>query len=196
MQATRLTLICHAATALQKSARFADDEAVAMDWQGAALSQAGRFKKTRRLVCGPELRTLQTAGLFGSDAIIEDALRDGDFGRWKGQDIGQLDSDELNAWLTDSRSAPHGGESVEQVCARVGAWIKSLEAQPGHVVAITHPLVIRAAMLYVMQFPVSMFYLIDVEPLSTIELRFNNVWRLRLETHAQAREHGKIHAPQ
>ena len=87
-------------------------------------------------------------------------------------------------WLTDSASAPHGGESVDHICARVGEWMRSLECQPGHVVAVTHPLVIRAAMLYVMQFPVSMFYLIDVEPLSRTELRFNAVWRLRLETHA------------
>lgn len=184
MLATRLTLICHAATPLQKQGRFCDDEAVSMDWQGAALSQAGRYKKTRRLLCGPETRTRQTAGLFGSDAVIEEALRDGDFGRWKGHDIAQLDSGELSAWLTDSAYAAHGGESVDQLCARVGQWMQSLESQPGHIVAITHPFVIRAAMLYVMQFPVSMLYLIDVEPMSATELRFNNVWRLRLETHA------------
>lgn len=183
MQTTRLTLICHAVTPLQKKGYFPDDEAVAMDWQGAALSLAGRYKEKRHLLCGPEARTRQTAGLFGRDAVIEDALRDGDFGRWKGQGIGQLESDELCTWLSDSASAPHGGESVDQVCARVGHWMKSLESRPGHVVAITHPFVIRAAMLHVMQFPVSMFYLVDVEPLSATELRFNNVWRLRLETH-------------
>lgn len=155
-----------------------------MDWQNAALSQAGRFKKSLRLVCGPEARTRQTAGLFGDNAQAVDALRDGDFGQWKGQAIGQLDSAELNAWMSDSTSTPHGGESVEQICTRVGRWMRSLEAQTGHVVAVTHPFVIRAAMLYVMQFPISMFYRIDVEPLSATELRFNDVWRLRLETHA------------
>ncbi|MBF6029141.1 histidine phosphatase family protein [Pseudomonas sp. P115] len=183
MLATRLTLICHAVTPLQKQGRFPDDESVAMDWQGEALSLVGRYKKSGRLLCGPEARARQTAGLFGDDSVIEPALRDIDVGRWRGQDIGQLDSVPLNTWLTDSTSAPHGGESVEQVCTRVGQWMKSLEAQPGHVVAITHPFVIRAALLYVMQSPVAMFYLIDVEPLSTIELRFNSVWRLRLETH-------------
>ncbi|MCF5721808.1 histidine phosphatase family protein [Pseudomonas syringae] len=183
MLTTRLTLICHAVTPLQKQRRFPDDESVAMDWQGAALSLAGRYKKARRLLCAPELRTRQTAGLFGDDSVIEPALRDVDVGCWRGQDIGQLESTSLNTWLTDSASAPHGGESVEQVCTRVGQWMKALEAQPGHVVAITHPFVIRAALLYVMQSPVAMFYLIDVEPLSTTELRFNNVWRLRLETH-------------
>ncbi|NVZ20575.1 histidine phosphatase family protein [Pseudomonas costantinii] len=184
MQATRLTLICHAVTPLQKQGRFPDDESVAMDWQGAALSLAGRYTKNLRLVCGPEARTRQTAGLFGDSPKIEDVLRDGDFGLWKGQAISELEGDELMAWMSDSASAPHGGESVDQICTRVGQWMKTLEAQPGHVVAITHPFVIRAAMLYVMQFPISMFYLIDVEPLSATELRFNNVWRLRLETHA------------
>ena len=120
----------------------------------------------------------------GGQAVIEDALRDGDVGDWRGRAISELDSDALLDWMTHSASAPHGGESVEQICARVAAWMKTLEAQPGHVVAITHPFVIRAAMLYVMQCPVSMFYQIDVEPLSATELRFNTVWRLRLETHA------------
>ncbi|WP_460136680.1 histidine phosphatase family protein [Pseudomonas sp. S1_E04] len=184
MQATRLTLICHAATPLQKQGRFADDESVAMDWQGAALSLAGRYPKKLRLLCGPEARARQTAGLFGAHPVIEDALRAGDLGDWRGQHIAHVEPDHLSAWLTDSTCAPHGGESVEQLCARVVQWMKSLEDQPGHVVAITHPFVIRAALLYVMQCPVSMFYLIDVEPLSAVELRFNSVWRLRLQTHA------------
>ncbi|WP_455825808.1 histidine phosphatase family protein [Pseudomonas graminis] len=184
MQATRLTLICHALTPSQKHGRFPDDEWLAMDWQQAALSLAGRYKQHPRLVSAPEARARQTAGLFGADALIEEALRDADFGAWKGQAIAQLDNDALQAWMADSASTPHGGESVEQICARVAHWMKTLETQPGHVVAITHPFVIRAAMLYVLQFPVSMFYRIDVEPLCATELRFNNVWRLRLETHA------------
>lgn len=180
MPATRLTLICHAITPLQKQGRFSDDESVTMDWQGAALSLAGRYKQQARLVCGPEVRARQTAGLFGNNAQVEPALRDLDVGIWKRQAIGQLDSETLNTWATDSTSAAHGGESVGQLCMRVGQWLKSLETQPGHVIAVTHPFVIRAAMLYVMQLPVLMFYRIDVEPLSSVELRFNGYWRLRL----------------
>lgn len=195
MQATRLTLICHAITPLQKQGRFPDDESVAMDWQAAASSLAGRYPKNLRLLCAPEARARQTAGLFGSAPVIEEALRDGNFGDWKGQAINQLDHGQLQDWMTNSASAPHGGESVEQICARVAQWMKTLETQPGHVVAITHPFVIRAAMLYVLQLPVAMFYRIDVEPLCATELRFNTVWRLRLETHAWPHEYGKIHAP-
>ncbi|MBV4456087.1 MULTISPECIES: histidine phosphatase family protein [Pseudomonas] len=195
MQATRLTLICHAMTPLQKQGRFPQDEAVAMDWQGAALSLADRYKNTARLLCGPEARTRQTAGLFAAEAVSDDALRDADFGVWKGQFINQLNHDELNAWLTDSTFRAHGGESMDALFARVAQWLKSLETQPGHVVAITHPFVIRAAMLHVMQLGLAMFYRIDVEPLSATELRFNEVWRLRLEAHAQTPEHGKIQTP-
>ncbi|QHF44542.1 phosphoglycerate mutase [Pseudomonas sp. S35] len=184
MQATRLTLICHAVTPSQKKGRFPDDESITTNGRSAALSLADRYKKNLRLLCGPEARARQTAGMFASAPVIENALRDADVGHWKGKGIDELDRDELTQWLTDSASVPHGGESVTQVCARVAQWIQSLEAKPGHVVAITHPFVIRAALLYVMQCPVSMFYLIDVEPLSATELRFNGVWRLRLETHA------------
>jgi broad specificity phosphatase PhoE len=184
MQATRLTLVAHASTRAQRKGQFAHDESVEMDWQQAALSQAGRFKGKARLLCGPEARARQTAALFGSNPRVDEVLRDCDFGRWRGLDIHQVDRDELAAWLTDSTCAIHGGESVQQVCERVGQWMQALEKVPGHVVAVTHPSVIRAALLYVMQCPVSMFYLIDVEPLSSTELRFNNVWRLRLETHA------------
>ncbi|MBT2374477.1 histidine phosphatase family protein [Pseudomonas fluorescens] len=186
MQATRLTLICHASTPAQKRARFALDEPLEMAWQSAALSLAGRFKRTPRLLCGPEVRTRQTAMLFGQHPQVEEALRDCDVGRWQGKDLNELqqaEPDALQAWLTDCTAKPHGGESVAQLCERVGQWLHSLEQTPGHVLAVTHPFVIRAALLYVLQYPRAMFNRIDVEPLSSTELRFNGVWRLRLETH-------------
>ncbi|WP_226477148.1 histidine phosphatase family protein [Pseudomonas sp. MWU16-30323] len=187
MQATRLTLIAHASTRARKRARFALDESVEMDWQQAALSQAPRFKRAPLVLCGPEARTRQTAALFAAEAWVETALRDCDFGRWQGlaiDEVQQAEPEALQAWLTDSTCAPHGGESVMQLCERVGQWLQSLEQTPGHVLAVTHPFVIRAALLHVMQSPPSLFNLIDVEPLSSTELRFNGHWRLRLETHA------------
>lgn len=187
MQATRLTLVSHASTRAQKRARFALDEPVEMDWQQAALSLAQRFKRAPLVLCGPEARTRQTATLFAADASVETALRDCDFGHWQGlaiDEIQQAEPQALQDWLTDSTSAPHGGESVVQLCERVGQWLQSLEQTPGHVLAVTHPFVIRAALLHVMQCPPALFNLIDVEPLSSTELRFNGRWRLRLETHA------------
>jgi broad specificity phosphatase PhoE len=152
-----------------------------MDWQSASGSLSLQFKETPRLFTAPELRARQTAVLFGSDGMVVEALRDCDFGRWKGARMGDLQRSEpeaLQAWLDDPQAAPHGGESVAQLVERVGAWLETLEATPGRIVAITHPFVIRAALTRVLHSPA--FNLIDVEPLSAIELRFNGRWRLRL----------------
>jgi len=67
---------------------------------------------------------------------------------------------------------------VAQLGQRVAQWLHTLEATPGHVVAVTHPFVIRAALTQVLQG--AAFNQIDVEPLSAIELRFTGRWRLRL----------------
>lgn len=185
MQATRLTLICHARTVAQKLARFPLDEPLEMDWQALRGSRAARFKRPPRLLCAPEARTRQTAGLFGPAFEVVAALRDCDMGCWHGRGIDDLQKQQpevLQAWLADSTSAPHGGESVAQLCARVAVWLQSLCDTPGHVLAVTHPLVIRAALVHVMQCPLASFNNIDVEPLSSIELRFNGRWRLRLDT--------------
>ncbi|ALI04892.1 histidine phosphatase family protein [Pseudomonas sp. FW306-02-F02-AA] len=183
MQSTRLTLICHARTAAQKLARFAEDESVDMDWQNAKGSLAKRFKRAPRLLSAPEARTRETAALFGADMEIVPALRDCDLGRWKGLRINDLQRDEpelLHAWLSDSTSAAHGGESVAQLCERTAAWLETLVNQPGHLLAVTHPFVIRAALMHVMQCPPALFNAIDVEPLAAVELRYNGRWRLRL----------------
>lgn len=152
-----------------------------MEWQSARGSRSAQFKGSPRLMCAPELRTRQTAELFGNTVEVVDALRDCDFGRWNGVRISDLQKNEperLESWIADPDSAPHGGESVAQVIERVAAWLTTQESSPGHVVAVTHPFIIRAALTCVLQG--SAFNLIDVEPLSAIELSFTGRWRLRL----------------
>ncbi|MGF6131415.1 broad specificity phosphatase PhoE [Pseudomonas sp. EB276 TE3739] len=180
MPSSRLTLICHARTVAQKLARFPTNEPVE-DLALASDAFRARFPSPRRLICAPELRTLQTAAWFGADAQIDQALRDCDWGRWHGQSIKELQAYEpeaLHAWLADPEAAPHGGESVRQLTQRVTKWLDTIAPTPGHVVAVTHPFVIRAALMQVLQG--AAFNAIDVEPLSVIELRFNGIWRLRL----------------
>ena len=180
MQTTRLTLMCHARTVAQKLACFPTDEPV----ENVGLTPAARiarFDTTRRLLCAPELRTRQTAGWFGADAEVDEALRDCDWGCWQGLSIKELQRDEeaaLNRWLRDTHAAPHGGESVAQLCERVAGWLASVQATAGHMLAVTHPFVIRAALTHVLRG--AAFHDIDVEPLSTVELRFNGRWRLLL----------------
>jgi broad specificity phosphatase PhoE len=180
VQTTRLTLICHARTVAQKLACFPTNEPVEnIDLAPGALAE--RFDAARRLICAPELRTQQTAQWFGADAQIDEALRDCDWGRWHGKSVKSLQVAEdaaLRAWLEDADATPHGGESVPQLCQRVALWLASLQGTSGHVVAVTHPFVIRAALIHVMRG--TAIHDIDVEPLSMVELRFTGRWRLRL----------------
>ena len=180
VQSTRLTLICHARTVAQKLACFPTNEPV--EKQPLALDVlVKQLGSATRLLCGPELRTCQTAEWFGAVPQVDEALRDCDWGRWHGRAIKDLqlsEAEALQAWINDPQAAPHGGESVRQLGERVAAWLHTLQTTPGHIVAITHPFVMRAAVMQVVQG--AAFNAMDVEPLSVVELRFNGIWRLRL----------------
>lgn len=180
VQSTRLTLICHARTVAQKLSRFPTNEPVEhLPLAPGAL--ATQFASADRVLCGPELRTRQTAERFSAAPQVDEALRDCDWGRWHGQAIKDLqvrEPEALQTWISDPQAAPHGGESVMQLSERVAAWLTSLQGVPRHIVAVTHPFVIRAALMQVLQG--AAFNAIDVEPLSVVELRFNGIWRLRL----------------
>ncbi|MFT0516091.1 histidine phosphatase family protein [Pseudomonas faucium] len=178
MKAVHLTLISHAATEAQRLGRFHGDadETLATSAQPVLLPDGATG------LAGPELRATQTARWLGLQASVEPALRDCDFGWWKGVSLKALQRDEpalLQAWLSDPHSAPHGGESIADVCQRVARWLEGFTT-PGHWVAVTHPMVIRAAMMHVLQCPLPAFHRIDVQPLSQLHLGHYGMWRVRL----------------
>lgn len=177
--ALRLTLVSHAATQAQKQASFPLDEPVEMDWQSQANTFTQFTGRRTRFLHAPELRTTQTAALFSSQSKVDQGLRDCDFGQWRGQRIDELEQAELGVWMMDWQAAPHGGESIERVCLRVREWMDALTGT-GHIVAITHPFVMRAALMRVLQCPPAAFHAIDIEPLAAVDLRFNGMWRLRV----------------
>ncbi|SFX09213.1 Broad specificity phosphatase PhoE [Pseudomonas sp. NFACC43] len=188
MQATRLTLICHGRTAAQKRGCFATDEPLDAAWLDRRPEAGSGYEHVRQLLCAPELRARQTAALYGAQFRVVEALADCDLGRWRGLSVDALlkaEPERLQGWLDDPDAAPHGGESVTRLCRRVADWLASLEEEPGHLLAVTHPFVIRAALVNVLHCPASAFNRIDIEPLSALELRFNGVWRLRTLTPGQ-----------
>lgn len=176
--ALRLTLIAHARTLASKQARFPLDEPVEIDREPRNREWSKMFGRRARFVCGPELRTRQTAALFSDDVGISDSLSDCDFGCWGGRRVEEIEPAEMGAWIHNSEAAPHGGESIHEVCQRVGDWMDSLSGN-GHIVAVTHPFLMRAALLKVLHCPPASFHTIDIEPLSAVDFRFNGVWRMR-----------------
>ena len=87
---------------------------------------------------------------------------------------------DLAVWLTDPTSAPHGGESVVDLIDRVAGWLESLTAGPSRTVAVTHPAVVRAAILLALDAPPKSFWRIDIAPASRTEMHYRgHAWTLR-----------------
>ena len=95
-------------------------------------------------------------------------------------EVGQAEAQVLAAWLADPAAKPGGGESFTEVMDRVTGWLEGLRGQPGHTIAVTHAVVIRAAILAVIGAPAACFARIDVAPLSLTDLRGDGRrWMLR-----------------
>ncbi|SPM30189.1 Broad specificity phosphatase PhoE, partial [Mycobacterium terramassiliense] len=178
----RLTLVSHAMTDAMAAGRFPADESLSQIGR-RQVKKAGRLdvQKDARLFAGPEQRVRETAQLLGLHAVTEPRLADLQCGDWCGHTLRAVGPTELETWLTDPARAPHGGESIVDLIQRVAGWLQSLTANTAPVVAVTHPAVIRAAILHSLDAPPKSFWGIDIAPVSRTVLHFRNGrWTLRL----------------
>jgi broad specificity phosphatase PhoE len=178
----RISLVCHAATADQRAARFGGDAGLDAKGAASARRRAGWLGQVDQCWTSPALRTRQTAEALGLQAIPDPLLRDCDFGRWTGSRFAEVlfkEPRRLLAWMRDPGEAPHGGETVSHLIERAACWV-SQDRPRGHVVAVTHPAFIRAAIVFVLGAPAQSFWRIDLTPLSVADLRTNGRrWVLR-----------------
>jgi broad specificity phosphatase PhoE len=179
----RITLICHSTTRDLRSATFGGDDGLDEVGLRKAQALAGALGPVDKVWMSPSLRTRQTADALGLSGEIDERLRDCDYGRWTGLKFQQLllkEPRKLVSWVKNPSGAPHGGESIPQVMQRVGSWIDERVRDKGHTVAVTHAVVIRAAIVHVIEAGLPSFWKIDVLPLSATDLRTNGRrWVLR-----------------
>jgi broad specificity phosphatase PhoE len=172
----RVTLICHGATAATRSAAFPRDEPLEARAVKRAAALSGFVARGDRAFTSPALRARQTAEALLLNALTHPALRDCDYGRWAGRKLEDVQAAEPNsvaAWHSDFTAAPHGGEPLADLLDRVSTWLDETLSGDGHTIAVTHPAVIRAAIIHVLDAPIASFWRIDVYPLSFIELGGN-----------------------
>ena len=165
----RLILLCHASTAAVRRGAFGADEPLDPPGAAEAAAAADTFGRVSGSWRGPSLRCAQTAAALGLTAQVAPELRDCDFGRWTGRDLSEVQDEApeaVAAWLTDPAAAPPGGESVLALLARAGGWLDGHPWPAGQTVAVTHPAVIRAAVVHAIQATPASFWRIDVAPLS------------------------------
>jgi broad specificity phosphatase PhoE len=169
----RLDLLAHGASAATRAARFPDDEALEASALGALEALRGRLRPYAQVLISPARAARETAAALGFNAEVETALRDCDYGRWRGlasKDVAEREPDAFAAWFGDPESAPHGGESFAALIERVGIWLKLALARDGATLAVTHAAVVRAAIVNALGAGSSAFARIDVAPLSLARL--------------------------
>lgn len=182
-ESARLTLVCHAPTAATASGAFPADEP--LDARGRAWARdaaGGRLGRVRRARAAPAPACRETAAALALDAEPDPGLRDWDLGDWRGRTLDEVaaaDPAGVRAWLADPEAAPHGGEPLTALLARVADLLAAPVAD-GHTVAVTHPSVVRAAVLAVLHAPPAAFWRVDIAPLTATVLRAGpRPWTLR-----------------
>ncbi len=178
--AASLTLLCHAATASMRAGAFGGpDEPV--DVGGAKRIVPGSVQAETWLT-SPALAARQTAERLGVSARVDVALRDIDHGDWAGRSFADLLAsapDVFAAWIGDPSQGAPGGEGLAEVRARLEPWLHVQTQASAPVAAVTHPMVIRAALAAALDMPLHAVLCIDLAPLSATVLSFNGVWRLK-----------------
>jgi broad specificity phosphatase PhoE len=179
----RVLLICHAATADTRRAAFGGDGPLLAGATRRVADLAAHLPKARAVLrsdarCAQE--TTAALGL-GDAAVVDQGVGDWDFGRWRGRALADIEAAEpeaIVAWRADPSAAPHDGESLIALLARVRGWLEALDGE-GVRVAVTHPSVIRAAVVCGLEVPEEAFWTIDVAPTSVTELRRRGTrWRV------------------
>jgi len=169
----RLTLICHASTDALRRAAFPADEPLDRRDHADLTELAGRLPGADRCWTSPELRTRQTAELLKLEAISLSALRDCDYGAWKGrtfEDVLASDPNAIETWLRDPAAAPHGGESLLSLMDRIAQWLEGEKVMDRRSILVTHPTIVRAAIVHALDATPKSFWRIDVSPLSVTRL--------------------------
>jgi broad specificity phosphatase PhoE len=136
----------------------------------SGVAQIGRVTC---VVCSPAPAAVQTAAALGLSATSDPGLADWHLGDWRGRTLDEVATEApaaVAAWLGDPDAAPHGGETLTALLARVAAWLAGRVGE-GHTVAVTHAAVVRAAVLATLGAPAAGFWRIDVAPLTATVLR-------------------------
>jgi broad specificity phosphatase PhoE len=177
----RLVLIAHASTAAIRSGSFPADESLDDLGRAEASAHSLQVHPSTRVFASPSARTAETARLLGFAAEPDSSLDDWNLGSWRGRSLERLTSEspqQVSDWLTDPTAARHGGESLDQLLDRTAGWLGSRTA--GLTVAVTHPAIVRAAIVVALTAGAGSFWRVDIAPLTATTLTgLDGRWNLR-----------------
>ncbi|MFI8007244.1 histidine phosphatase family protein [Streptomyces sp. NPDC086010] len=184
----RVSLVAAARSSALLAERFDDDRPLDdTGWHEVRLAAHALVPlgAAEMRYCSPTPRSRATGDALGYAPLVQPALRDCDMGRWRGYTFSEVAAGEpagVHTWLTDPRSAPHGGESLLAFISRIGGWLDTRPLREGAIVAVAEPAVVRAALVYALKAPPMTYWSVEARPLSTVTLvGLPGRWTLSLE---------------
>ncbi|GGW30611.1 bifunctional RNase H/acid phosphatase [Streptomyces xantholiticus] len=143
------------------------------DAAAAALAARGTIQE---IISSPLRRCRETADAvaakLGLDVILEEGLREADFGAWEGltyAEVRERYPDDLDAWLASPKAAPTGGgESFATVARRVAATRDKLLArcQGRTVLLVTHVTPVKTLVRLALGAPPESLFRMELSPAS------------------------------
>ena len=127
------------------------------------------------IVTSPMARTRETANIvaehLGVEVVVEDDIRECNFGDWDGKtfaDVQRDDQEALDAWLASTAVSPPGGESFDQVEARVRAARDRIvaEYEGSNLLLVTHVTPLKTLLRLALDAPSHAYYRIEIKPAS------------------------------
>jgi broad specificity phosphatase PhoE len=172
-QVRRLLLVRHASTEAVRRVAFPRDESLDARGRAAAAELRAILGRVDEAWTSTAARARETAAAAGLAARPDAALDECDFGCWQGRTLAELHAEDPAAvadWMTDPDAAPHGGESLTALGARVSRWLDEQAQRPGSAAAITHGGPLKAAVVHALGAPLRSFWRIDAAPLCITEM--------------------------
>lgn len=179
---TRLFMVRHGVTDMTERKVFSGTGGEDPALTSRGLDQAARaaeYLKNREqidlVVASPLLRTRQTAEtiarIYGADVLIDEGFTEANFGAWDGHTFGEIMTkwpEEMNAWLSRTDVAPPGGESFDEVRARVDAARQRLVSEHAgkRIVVASHVTPIKLVVREAIDAPMTVLYTLEVAPAS------------------------------
>jgi ribonuclease H / adenosylcobalamin/alpha-ribazole phosphatase len=148
--------------------------------QAAKVALEIAARKPEVFIASPLLRTTQTAEIINEHLKLpiefDPRWIEADFGKWDEQTPAAIAAQypvEWDLWRARTDYAPPGGESYDDLVARVEPALVELgEKYPGQkVLVVTHNIIIRAISKIITGAPMESFFHIDVAPCSITTAR-------------------------
>jgi probable phosphoglycerate mutase len=183
---TTIYFVRHGETILTPERKFSGGRGSNPDLNEKGRAQAAHVapevaaRKPEVFIASPLARTRQTAEIINEKVqlpiIFDEDWIEVDFGKWDGlkpSEVQEKFPKEWEMWLARTDFAPDGGESYDDLVARMEpALNKLVEKYPGKkVLVVTHNVVIRALVKIVLSAPSDAFFHMDIHPCSITTIK-------------------------